>query len=288
VTEDVVAPPAALSRPGWYADPFARFAHRWWDGSRWTEYARDAEVQWDPEPLGDDAPARQRLPGLGAAAIGAGASVVLSIVTIAWLSAVGEPGGRLTTVVLSQLALWSGLVTACVVVSRRHGTGSLVRDYALRFHWIDLGFGLAGAIAGRLTAIVAATLIPFAPTRSLPDAERTVFGDEPSSAAAWIALFVITCVGAPLIEELFFRGLVQTRLVSRLGVVAGIGVASLLFGAAHLLSWNGAESLVNAWAIAVAGLTLGTLRYLTGRLGASIVAHAFFNIQALVVLALLS
>ena len=35
--------------PGWYADPFGRFAHRYYDGARWTDQvARDGVTGVDP------------------------------------------------------------------------------------------------------------------------------------------------------------------------------------------------------------------------------------------------
>jgi membrane protease YdiL (CAAX protease family) len=154
-------------------------------------------------------------------------------------------------VVVSQLGLWIGLFAACLLVSRRRGTGSVLRDFDFRFRWVDLGYGLAGAVAGRLV-----------------------------SAA-------FACIGAPLIEELFFRGLLQTRLVGRFGVVPGIAVASLLFGAAHMINWQGIDTFTYAWAIAGGGLVLGVIRHVTGRLGPAIVAHAIFNAIALLAIAFL-
>ena len=100
-------------------------------------------------------------------------------------------------------------------------------------------------------------------------------------------LAVVVCIGAPLIEELFFRGLVQTRLVDRYGAAVGIGVTSVLFGAAHLIGWVGPITFVFATAITGAGIVLGLLRHLTGRLGPAILAHVCFNTQALVVVWLL-
>lgn len=45
--------------PGWFADPFARFEHRYWDGSRWTEHvgsggqqSLDAPVNTPPASSG--------------------------------------------------------------------------------------------------------------------------------------------------------------------------------------------------------------------------------------------
>ena len=281
-----MTPPA----PGWYPDPFERLPFRWWDGERWTEYAGGAggaHVQWDAAPVEARVPVEPGLRGIGVAALGCALAAALAVGIAAWLSAAGDPGGRPAALALSELGLWSGLVGACVFVSRRRGTGSLIRDYAFRFRWIDLAFGLAGSLVGRLMAGVAMAPIPF-PARSLRDADRKVLGAHTHGVMAWTVLVLITCVGAPLIEELFFRGLVQTRLVGRLGPVPGVVLASLLFGAAHLLAWAGPESLAYAWAIAVAGLVLGTLRYFTGRLGPGIVAHAMFNAQALLLVALLT
>jgi membrane protease YdiL (CAAX protease family) len=284
VVDEALPSPQA---PGWYADPFGRLPYRWWDGQRWTEYAGGTEVQWDAAPVEETVPVEPGLPGIGIAAIGCAAAAGLAVGIVAWLSAAGDPGGRPAALALSELGLWSGLVAACVIVSRRRGTGSLVRDYAFRFRWIDLVFGLAGSLVGRAMAGIAISPIPF-PTRSLRDADRTVFGSNTHGALGWTVVVLVACVGAPLIEELFFRGLVQTRLVGRLGPVPGIVLASLVFGAAHLLAWNGPESLAYAWAVAAGGLVLGTIRYLTGRLGPGIIAHALFNAQAVLAVALLT
>jgi membrane protease YdiL (CAAX protease family) len=98
-------------------------------------------------------------------------------------------------------------------------------------------------------------------------------------------LVVVVCVGAPLVEELFFRGLLQTRLVGRYGPVIGIGITSMLFGAAHLIGWQGPITLVYALGVAGGGVALGTVRLITGRLGTSILTHCFFNAQALLAIA---
>jgi membrane protease YdiL (CAAX protease family) len=281
--DEVPTPPTA----GWYADPFGRLRFRWWDGGRWTEYAGDAAVQWDPGPVEEVVPTEPGLPGLGVAAVGCALAAALAVGIAAWLSAAGDPGGRPAALVLSELGLWGALVGSCVFVSRRRGSGSLIRDYAFRFRWLDLGFGLAGSLVGRAMAGIAVAPIPF-PSRSLRDADRSMFGETTHGALAWTVLVVVTCVGAPLVEELFFRGLVQTRLVGRHGPVIGIVVASLVFGAAHLLSWSGPMTLAYAWAVAAGGLVLGTIRHLTGRLGPGIVAHALFNLQAVLAVLLLS
>jgi hypothetical protein len=284
VAADEPRPPA----PGWYADPFGRLPFRWWDGNGWTAYAGDSrDVQWDPTPLETDRETEPGLPGIRIAFVSYAVAVGLSLGIGLALIAADRPGGKPALLAATSLGLWSALVGGCVLVSRRRGTGSVVRDYAFRFRWIDLGFGFAGSLVGRLMAGLFVAPIPF-PSRSLREADKAVFGESPNGALTWTVFVVVACVGAPLIEELFFRGLVQTRLVGRYGPVIGISIASVLFGAAHLIAWNGAMTFAYAWAIVGGGLVLGTLRYLTGRLGPSIVAHAFFNIQAVLAIAILS
>lgn len=282
-------PPPAPSLQGWYPDPFGRFRARWWDGRRWTEYAADAEVRWDPVPLERDEPRPPTPPGVGPAVVGFVSGVALSVVAQVVLSMAGEPGGRAAELLVGSLALWTGLVAACVYVSRRRGTGSLVQDYGLRFRWRDVGFGVAGSLVARATAISAVAPIPLPlPTRRIGEPERVVFEDALDTAPELAVLAMVTCVGAPLIEEVFFRGLLQGRLEARLGVAPGIVVASLLFGAAHLIAWEGPWTFAFAWAVAAGGVVLGIMRRVSGRLGPPIAAHAFFNAQALLVVALLT
>jgi len=55
------AAPTAVDGPGWYADPSARFDHRYWDGNAWTEHVSRGGVattaplvpaDWYPDPTG--------------------------------------------------------------------------------------------------------------------------------------------------------------------------------------------------------------------------------------------
>lgn len=281
---------AARSWPaGWYPDPFGRAVSRWYDGEEWTGQIGDGTaVGWDPTPLEQPVAPEPSLPGLGTAVVGAVVGIALSFAVAAVLHAADEPGGRTAELGLSSLALWAGLVGACLAVSARRGTGSILRDFGFRFRWLDLGLGFAVALGGRLAAAMFLAPIPLFPTRSLNEVDETVFEDALHGAGAWLVLVLVTCVGAPLVEELFFRGLLQTRLVARYGAVVGIPVASLIFGAAHLMAWDGPYTLAYAWSIAGAGLVFGLARHHSGRLGTSIAAHAVFNAQAMLVLWALS
>lgn len=282
---------AAVEQPepreqGWYADPSGRHSVRWWDGGAWTAYAGDGvAVQWDPLPSEEP---EERAPGMTgiviafvAFGIGAFAGFVVG------LAIPSSEQSRAAEISLTSLALWLPLVVACVVVSRRRGSGSFINDYWFNFRWSDVGIGLAGSIAGRVLSASFLAPIPF-PSRSLNEIDKMVFGESIEGAATWVVLIVVTCIGAPLVEELFFRGLVQARLVGRYGPVVGIVAASVLFGAAHLIAWQGAWTFAYAWAVTAGGLVLGTIFHLSRRLGPAVAAHALFNAQAMLALAFLA
>ena len=281
---------AASAVRGWYDDPFGKHRYRFWDGERWTGYAADNEVVWDDvEPSNASVAEKETptaLPGFMIAIAGYFIGIALAFAIETALKAADEPGGRIVTVIGSQLGLWTGLVGACLLVSKRRGTGSFVRDFGWRFRKVDVGFGLAGAFAGRIVSALVAIPIP-TPFRHPTAPERGVFDRVTHRPIDWVVLVIIVCIGAPVIEELFFRGLMQPRLVQRLGTGGGVVVTALLFGAAHLTNWQGAATFAYVAAIAGGGLVLCMLRQVTGRLGTSTWAHFFFNAQAVALVALL-
>lgn len=264
--------------PGWYANPDGTGGLRYWDGGRWTEHTHGAARPpvTETETTAAATPAIEPPRGVGVAclgfAVGAGGGYGLLVA----LDALGSPGGDVVELVVSLLALWTGLVGAAVFVSRRRGSGSLVRDFGWRVTRQDVGIGALGAIIGR-SATVIVTIPLYAAFHDLlrnPNVGLPVHSLTPGLFAAYA---VSACVGAPIVEELFFRGLVQSRLVWRWGAARGIAVTSVLFGAAHLIGWQGPASLLAATAIAAGGAVLGYLRHRTGRLGTSTIAHGIFN-----------
>jgi membrane protease YdiL (CAAX protease family) len=92
-----------------------------------------------------------------------------------------------------------------------------------------------------------------------------------------IVLVLAVAVAAPIVEELFYRGIIQGSLVRRFGPIIGIGVASLVFGAVHL-------SLIELAPLTVAGLGFGIIAWRSGRLLPAVIAHMTFNAFTLVLL----
>ncbi len=104
-----------------------------------------------------------------------------------------------------------------------------------------------------------------------------------------VALFetlVVTVGLAPLLEEWFFRGVIQQGLVARLGAWAGVGATALIFGWIH----GSVTDSPAAWGAAAAqgvvlGLAFGYARHATGSLGASVALHAATNSVSVLALA---
>jgi hypothetical protein len=89
-----------------------------------------------------------------------------------------------------------------------------------------------------------------------------------------LQLFVISLV-AGISEEAFFRGTVQGSLADRVGLGLALVLASVVFGAAHLLTWT------YAIIAAFIGVYLGLLWIETGNLLTPMITHAAYDFAAL-------
>lgn len=187
-------------------------------------------------------------------------------------------------IVSTLCGLWAGFFGAAWLATAVRGTRSLVRDLGLRFRWIDL-VGIPIGIGGQI--LVALMYVPIAQhvhnfsQRFNAPSQRLTGG---SHGIGYVIIAVCTVVGAPFFEELFFRGLLL-RSLGRLfgdfgrwvGPALAIIITGVLFGLAH------AESL-QLLGLAVFGVVLSLVSYLTGRLGMNMVAHATFNLMAVAAL----
>jgi membrane protease YdiL (CAAX protease family) len=91
-----------------------------------------------------------------------------------------------------------------------------------------------------------------------------------------LALFGLMAITiAPLFEELLFRGFLQPLFSRTLGVVGGILLTSVLFGALHAVQYKFVWQYVAA--ISLVGAVLGTVRYRTKSIISSTVMHACYN-----------
>jgi membrane protease YdiL (CAAX protease family) len=141
------------------------------------------------------------------------------------------------------------------------------------------GLGALAAI-GLCQLVLAATLWLITwlrPDYVFPDHNVIVALRDPA-CPAWlpIVLWVGVTTITPFAEEAFFRGILQSALVSRLRSPGmGIAIAAGVFGLAH-----GSQPQVVP-ALTLFGVILGLLHRRTGSLIAPIVAHGLFNAKTL-------
>ena len=99
---------------------------------------------------------------------------------------------------------------------------------------------------------------------------------------ALVGLVLTAVVGAALVEELFFRGLLLRSIEKRWGAVWAIVGSSVFFGLSHPQDLPAEAQAVIMVSLAVFGAALAILAVKTRRLGPGIVAHATFNLISLV------
>jgi membrane protease YdiL (CAAX protease family) len=268
------APAAPLPPPGWYADPW-RVAHwRWWDGRAWTgyteqQYAVRAYPAAPPSAVDDTRPIRAGWTAVG----GMLAGVVLSIAVYVVLRLAGVDTSSPLLALAAQLGLWAGLLWACRRAVQRYGTGRL-RDLGLRLRPVDLALGLGYGIAALIGVSMIGRLLVQLGIE--PHRDSIVEPMRPGALTVVVVLF-IAVIGAPFVEELFFRGLLMSGFVDRFGAGIGIVLQAIVFGLVHLGPTDARGNLGVFLLIAPVGALLGILRFGYKRLGTGMCTHAVYN-----------
>lgn len=217
---------------------------------------------------------------LGAAAIGWVSGMISGGVLLGiWVVATGEDSTALGSLGVAQVGFWVGLLGAVVVTSRRGATGSVVRDFGLRFRPIDLPVGVGVGVVAQLL-VVPLIYFPFRSVIDKGDLERPAreLADR-AHGPGFLVFAIVIAVGAPVVEELFYRGLLLRSLQRYLADGPAVIVSGLIFGASHF-------ELLQLPALAFVGVVLAFLVVRTGRLGPAIWCHVAFNTITIVALAL--
>ncbi len=163
-----------------------------------------------------------------------------------------------------------------VVVARWKGFG-VVRDFRLEFRWRDLLIGPVAAFVALFVANIGAAVVAELLNVD-PEASSNTDLVTDAEGTPWLFVFVLaTAIGAPITEELFFRGLTLRAIGKRFGPVTALFGSSLAFTLLHFSGGGWAGAAVIYTAIGIVGLILGLLAVQTGRLGSPIIAHMVFN-----------
>jgi membrane protease YdiL (CAAX protease family) len=179
-------------------------------------------------------------------------------------------------IAVGQLGLWFGLLGAPWLATQLKGNG-LVHDLRLRVERSDTW---VGALCGFVTQY--GVFLLYLPVFWLTDVDADQFNeparelsDRATDAVGVVLLVLIVGIGAPIVEEIFYRGLMQRSLVRRFGTRWGIGLTAVIFGASHFQP-------LQFPALVVFGVVVGILAERYGRLGPAIFAHMAFNVVAVI------
>ena len=231
-------------------------------------------------PGGPDAEAPVRW-GIGDALLGTAATLVVPLaVGVVVLLVSGREdfdGIPLWGSALLQIPLWAGLLGAPLWATRRKGTGSLARDFGLLMRWTDIPLGIVIGLGAQYALGLVVTVLYDVVGIDTDEVGKSAeaLTDTATDAVGVVLLILVVAVAAPVLEELFWRGLWLRSLERRLGVAAAVVVSALLFGAIHFQPYD-LPALVGF------GVMAGAVTVATGRLGPAIWAHVAFNTTAVI------
>ncbi|MFZ4120171.1 MAG: CPBP family intramembrane glutamic endopeptidase [Caulobacterales bacterium] len=168
---------------------------------------------------------------------------------------------------LARTALWGGAAVGFV----------LIVHPLQPWRWLGLL-----PIRGRIVLIACGSFAVVFGLQAL--ASQFVFGPTHRLSSLTVTALALSGVGV-FVEELVFRGVIQTVLVEAMGTLAGVLIASALFLAVHVPGWLILDivppptQIVGVFGV---GLVCGALRVWSGSLWPSVFAHLANNLGVLV------
>lgn len=187
----------------------------------------------------------------------------------------------IATLAASLSTGWLVYAVGAWVTSRQIGSRDVRADVGVSFARVDL----LGVVVGVVTQLALVRVV-YVPLRAIwpatfteqalrETAEDLVERARSTSDLMLVVLALVVVLGAPVFEELVYRGLLQRPLLQKYSpglVVVGVAV---LFALIHFRP-------VEYPGLFVAGLVFGLCAWRTGRLGMGFAAHLAFNAVGLV------
>lgn len=184
--------------------------------------------------------------------------------------------------IASLVALWLGLLTGVAFAAR------LMKPEGFK-KLTDWGFSKWDPVIGIVfTAIflglnygVSLLVEQFSGGKGGQDLGNTQTAT--SVTGGWQVLMILgVCIGAPVVEEIFFRGLLLKVSIEKFKPFIGVILTSFIFGCMHIQA-SLASSIYTVSMTALVGLGLALVRLKTKRLGSSIWSHMIFNTVNMVI-----
>lgn len=180
----------------------------------------------------------------------------------------------------SLIGLWCGLIPGTLLISKVRGTGNIVADFRLRFSFPSDLWGVAVGLGCQLIGLpviyrVIDALSSEDVIKKLSEPAKDLTDN--AHGAGFFVMAILLVIGAPVVEEIFYRGMLLTSLERRLPAWPAVITTGVIFGAVHF-------NIYTLPGLALFGIALSWLAHRSGRLGPSIVAHASFNLVTVIAL----
>jgi membrane protease YdiL (CAAX protease family) len=181
---------------------------------------------------------------------------------------------------LAILAMWSIILASTLTVLliwfnvRKQGRSQRIGLFAPPKIPLGetLGLGVALlALSYGLTYLYSTYIIPGV---EMQDEIKALLAALPKTPIYFLLQFVAVAIAAPIVEELLFRGYLQTALTARFGAPVAILLASFIFALVHMQPYA-------IPALMLIGLTFGYLYHRTGSLMVNMGLHVVNNGLAL-------
>lgn len=186
-------------------------------------------------------------------------------------------------VFLNSACIGAGLISFCGLLPRRTAFLIWRAEEAKQSYWQDIGMAIAAwCIAFPLVLLLSAILewlvlalsgMPQLPEQVAVQFVRNTFQSPVSLLLSILSISIL----APLIEELLFRGFLQSFIRKHLGSHQAIGITSLCFSLFHYSQNQGWGNIPIIGSLFALALFLGFIYERQKSLAASISLHALFN-----------
>jgi uncharacterized protein len=179
--------------------------------------------------------------------------------------------GLAWSLIIGIVTPWLALAGWPLLITTLRGNGPRI-DLGLRLTWSDVGWGVLGGVVALVASGIAAALLTLIVgdfTSAAGDVAEEITESGPFLALLIFALLV--AIGAPIVEEIAFRGMAYNALAKlRIHPAWVIVITAAIFAAFHL-------EPTRLPILLISGTVFGVLRWFTRGLGAPIIAHAVNN-----------
>jgi membrane protease YdiL (CAAX protease family) len=178
---------------------------------------------------------------------------------------------------ISQALMWGGMLVGPLLAALRKvklwldDTKVLALGFRSKWIWV----GLLVGIAAQTAILTFGALVQAAYPESGLEGNAGEILESFSGLNIAVILFMVV-LGAPIVEEILYRGLVFTAISNKFGVLAGGVISSLIFGFSHVSSFS-INGIFTGLATAVLGGILVYARVKSKGLFLPIMIHFTFN-----------